>query len=107
MVTIELQKAAQVRSELLSTLLELEVFANQQAQIKAKAANLYMSTVSHALLSKSERRGAMGISTSSLPMPAADLELRCFPTIRRGSTDARRPLPYDKDKLDKIKLFDV
>lgn len=105
-ITVELQKAAQGRTDLSNALAELELYANQQAHGKKKALVLYSELVAEYL-----RRGDISSPSfgSAVPLgsPSSDLDLRCFPVVRRPNIDVKPKPGAPKATLQSLQLFDA
>lgn len=107
LVVVELQKAAQVRSELLNTLMELELFSSQTSDLKRKIADEYLKKITN-LVQGNVEESATSLADDFIDnVPTKDQELRCFPVVRRSSKQSKLGLNLKSEELDEVVLFDA
>ncbi|RYH26311.1 hypothetical protein EON65_14675 [archaeon] len=101
LVVVELQKAAQVRSELLNTLMELELFGSQTADLKRKIADEYLKKITNSVHGNVEELQDSVVDDFNECVPTKDQELRCFSTRpRRKNGTARSKARYWRQKQE-------
>jgi hypothetical protein len=104
-IMVEMQKSAQVRSEMLNILVEMELFTSQQEDIKKRVTELYMKKIADRV-----QGGESAPSYSedfNLNVPTKDLEFQCFPIIRRKYHQSVVQPKGLVESLQNTALFDI
>jgi hypothetical protein len=104
-ISVELQKTSQIRTELSNAVVELELNTRRYDSVLHESNQLYINAVMDIM--KKKENGLNISSVNGESVPTTDLEVHCFPTTRRDSSNMRQPIALPRDKFDKFRLFDV
>lgn len=105
MMSVELQKISQLRSEIQNTLIELELFTNKQPDFERLFINKYKIAAAEKL---NRMESSFSVTTNAHETaPPEDLDARCFPISRRKVLEGSKPVIVSRDSLRAFKAFDV